>query len=140
MAVAVNSPVSTGQFRRSSGQSPRDLKLAPQAAPIVWYHVRDLDVGRRFFTRTLGFRETFFDAEAKWAKLEHGAMEVGLAEGEPQDGGVASVEVADVKAEAERLRSEGVEIGVVFELHGEMRLLDVYDPDGNRIQLAQELS
>ena len=67
-------------------------------------------------------------------------MEVGLVEGDPEDGGVASVEVDDVKAEAERLRSEGVEIGVVFELHGEMRLLDVFDPDGNRIQLAQELS
>jgi catechol 2,3-dioxygenase-like lactoylglutathione lyase family enzyme len=67
-------------------------------------------------------------------------MEVGLVEGDPEDGGVASIEVDDVKAEAERLRSEGVEIGVVFELHGEMRLLDVFDPDGNRIQLAQELS
>ena len=66
-------------------------------------------------------------------------MEVGLAEGEPEDGGVASIEVADVKVEAERLRAEGVEIGVVFELHEEMRLLDVFDPDGNRIQLAQEL-
>ena len=66
--------------------------------------------------------------------------EVGLAAGEPEEGGVAAVDVADVKAEAERLRGEGVEVGVVFELHGEMRLLDVYDPDGNRIQLAQELS
>jgi hypothetical protein len=28
----------------------------------------------------------------------------------------------------------------VFELHGQMRLLDVFDPDGNRIQFAQELS
>ncbi len=44
-----------------------------------------------------------------------------------------------MKAEAERLRAEGVEIGVVFELHGEMRLLDVFDPDGNRIQFAQDL-
>ncbi len=67
-------------------------------------------------------------------------MEVGLVEGEPQDGGVASVEVDDVKAEAARLREEGVEIGVVFELHGEMRLLDVFDPDGNRIQLAEDLT
>ena len=66
-------------------------------------------------------------------------MEVGLIEGEPEDGGVASVEVGDVKEEAARLRDEGVEVGVVFELHGEMRLLDVFDPDGNRIQLAQEL-
>jgi catechol 2,3-dioxygenase-like lactoylglutathione lyase family enzyme len=105
----------------------------------VWYHVRDLDAGRRFYTRTLGFQETFFDAHDRWAKLEHGGMAVGLAEGEPQDGGVASIAVDDVKAEAERLRSDGVSIGVVFELHGAMRLLDVFDPDGNRIQLAQEL-
>ena len=62
-------------------------------------------------------------------------------EGEPQeDGGVAHVDVTDLKAEAERLRSQGIEVGVVFELHGEIRLLDVFDPDGNRVQLAQELS
>jgi hypothetical protein len=50
------------------------------------------------------------------------------------------VDVADVKAVAEELRNEGVEVGVVFELHGEMRLLDVFDPEGNRLQFAQELS
>jgi len=106
----------------------------------VWYHVRDLDEGRRFYTRTLGFTETYFDAEGRWARLKRGAMEIGLAEGEPEEGGVAHVDVEDVKAEAERLRQEGVQTGVVFELHGEMRLLDVFDPDGNRVQLAQELS
>jgi catechol 2,3-dioxygenase-like lactoylglutathione lyase family enzyme len=48
--------------------------------------------------------------------------------------------VDDVKAEAERLRGAGVNVGVVVEIpQGVMRLLDVYDPDGNRIQLAQEL-
>jgi catechol 2,3-dioxygenase-like lactoylglutathione lyase family enzyme len=105
----------------------------------VWYHVRDLDAGREFYSATLGFEETYVDDEGRWAKLEHRGMEVGLAEGEPEDGGVANVEVDDVKSEAERLRAAGVEVGVVFELHGEMRLVDVFDPDGNRIQLAQEL-
>src|SRR5204863_355838 len=51
----------------------------------------------------------------------------------------AIVAVADLKHEAERLREAGVEVGIVLELTGEMRLLDVYDPDGNRIQLAEEL-
>ena len=107
----------------------------------VWYHVRDLDEARRFYRDALGFTETFFDAEAGWAKLNHGEMDIGLAQGEPQqDGGVAHVDVHDLKAEAERLRSQGIEVGVVVELHGEMRLLDVFDPDGNRVQLAQELS
>jgi catechol 2,3-dioxygenase-like lactoylglutathione lyase family enzyme len=105
----------------------------------VWYHVRDLEEGRGFYTGQLGFRETYYDVEGRWVKLEHGGMEVVLAEGDPQDGGVANVEVEDVKAEADRLRAEGVKVGVVFELHGEMRLVDVFDADGNRIQLAQEL-
>jgi hypothetical protein len=67
-------------------------------------------------------------------------MEIGLAEGEPRDdGGVAHVEVDDLKLEADRLRAKGLDVGIVFELQGEMRLLDVFDPDGNRVQLAQEL-
>ena len=109
--------------------------------PIVWYHVRDLAAGREFYTRKLGFTETFVDQDGGWAKLERGPMEIALAQGEPQeDGGVAHVDVTDLKAEAERLRSQGIEVGVVFELHGEIRLLDVFDPDGNRVQLAQELT
>jgi catechol 2,3-dioxygenase-like lactoylglutathione lyase family enzyme len=107
----------------------------------VWYHVRNLDAGRAFYRDKLGFTETFLDADARWAKLERGSMEIGLAEGEPQeDGGVAHVDVPDLKAAAEALRNDGIEVGVVFELHGEMRLLDVFDPDGNRVQLAEDVS
>lgn len=106
----------------------------------VWYQVRDLDAARAFYKEKLGFTETFVEEGGTWAQLERNGMEIGIAEGEPQeDGGVAHVDVADVKAAAEELRQAGVEVGVVFELHGEMRLLDVYDPDGNRLQFAQEL-
>jgi len=67
-------------------------------------------------------------------------MLIALGEGDPVEAGVAMVDVADVKADAERLRDEGVEVGVVLELTGQLRLVDVFDPDGNRIQLAQVLS
>jgi catechol 2,3-dioxygenase-like lactoylglutathione lyase family enzyme len=108
---------------------------------IVWYHVRDLEAARSFYKNKLGFTETFVDDEGKWSKLERAGMEIGLAEGEPEEeGGVAHVDVEDVKAAAEELREAGVEVGVVFELHGAIRLLDVFDPDGNRLQFAQELS
>jgi len=107
----------------------------------VWYHVRDLEAGRAFYKERLGFEETYVDAEGSWVKLERGGMEIGLAEGEPQeDSGVAHVDVRNIKAVADELRNNGVEVGVVFELHGEMRLLDVFDPDGNRLQFAEELS
>jgi len=107
----------------------------------VWYRVKDIDAGRAFYTQKLGFTETYVDEEGRWAKLERGGMEIALAEGEPEEeGGVATVDVQDVKAEADRLRNEGVEVGVVLELHGELRLLDLFDPDGNRIQFAEDVA
>jgi catechol 2,3-dioxygenase-like lactoylglutathione lyase family enzyme len=110
-------------------------------APTVWYHVRDLDEARRFYRETLGFEETAVDFGERWSHLRRGEMEIGLAVGRPDaDGPVAHVDVADVKGEADRLRAAGVEVGVVVEIpQGDMRLLDIYDPDGNRIQLAQDL-
>lgn len=107
--------------------------------PRVWYFVSDFDRSRTFFKQQLGFEETFVDWDDKWAKLEHGPMRIALSEGEPGEGGVAMVDVRDVKAEAERLRGEGVDVGVVVELAGQMRLVDVFDPDGNRVQLAEHL-
>ena len=86
----------------------------------VWYLVRDFDAGRTFYRETLGFEETFVDWQERWARLQRGEMEIAIAE-------------------AERLRAEGVNVGTVFELHGHVRILDVYDPDGNRIQLAEDL-
>ena len=106
----------------------------------VWYRVRDLDRALAFYRDTLGFEEVFVDFDDGWSRLRHGQMEIALAEGDPEEsGGVAHVDVADVKAVAERLRAAGIEVGVVLELHGQIRLVDVFDPDGNRVQLAQSL-
>ncbi len=105
----------------------------------VWYRVRDLDAARLWYTGKLGFDETYYDEPGRWAKLERGRMQIALAEGEPEEGGVATIDVDDVKADAERLRNDDVEVGTVLELHEEVRLLDVYDPDGNRVQLVQEM-
>ena len=106
----------------------------------VWYRVRDLDAAREFYVGKLGFTQSFTDEEDGWTRLERDGAHIALAVGEPEpDGAVAHVDVEDVKSEADRLRAQGVDVGVVLELHGEMRLLDVRDPDGNRIELGQEL-
>jgi catechol 2,3-dioxygenase-like lactoylglutathione lyase family enzyme len=105
--------------------------------PRVWYFVRDFELGRDFYKRTLGFDETFVDFDDKFAKLERGGMRIVIAEGEPADGGVAMVDVDDVKRDAEALRAAGVEVGTVLDLAGQVRIVDVFDPDGNRVQLAQ---
>lgn len=105
----------------------------------VWYRVRDLQAGRSFYTAKLGFTETAFDEAERWAELERDEMRIALTEGEPIEGGVATIDVDDAKAEAERLRSQDVEVGMVLEIHNEIRLLDVFDPDGNRVQLVEQL-
>src|SRR6266545_4061309 len=125
--------------RRLPAHAQRLRRAAGLSAVTVWYRVRNLDAARSFYRDQLGFEEMYVDWQVRWARLQHGVMEIALAEGEPEDGGVAHVDVEDVKAEAERLRADGVNVGTVLELHGHVRLLDVYDPDGNRVQLAQDL-
>ena len=110
------------------------------ALPRVWYLVRDFDRGRDFYKRVLGFEETFVDFDERWATLQRGGMHIAITQGDPDpDGGVAMVDVDDIIADAERLRGEGVEVGTVIELAGQMRIVDVFDLDGNRIQLSQPL-
>ena len=106
----------------------------------VWYQVRDLDQARAFYSDKLGFTETYDADDDGWAKLERGEMQIALAEGDPlNEGPIASVDVDDVKAEAEQLRMNKVDVGTVLEIHNEVRVVDVFDPDGNRLQLVQQL-
>lgn len=114
--------------------------MPSEDAVRVWYYVRDLDAARAFYTERLGFRETYVEEESRLAELERAGMHIALAEGEPNDRGVAAVDVDDVRAEAERLRGEGIEVGVVLEIHDEVRLVDVFDPDGNRVQLVEQIA
>lgn len=106
----------------------------------IWYRVRDLDSARAFYVEKLGFEEAYVDEDDRWARLLRGSVEVALAEAEPEDDElVATLVVEDVKAEAERLRAAGVDVGTVLEIPGMIRLLDVFDLDGNRLQLSQDL-
>jgi catechol 2,3-dioxygenase-like lactoylglutathione lyase family enzyme len=106
----------------------------------IWYRVRDLEAARTFYCAKLGFDEAYVDDEDRWARLTRGNTEVALAEGDPVDEeAILTVDVSDVKAEAERLRREGVHVGTVLEIPGTIRLLDVFDLDGNRLQLSEDL-
>jgi catechol 2,3-dioxygenase-like lactoylglutathione lyase family enzyme len=115
----------------------------------VWYRVSDVEAAREFYTGQLGFREVYFDEGDRWVRLDRGGFELAIAEGEfsgaeqagtGEGGAVATIDVDDVKAEAERLRAAGVNVGTVVEIPGTIRLLDVFDPDGNRLQLAEDIA
>ena len=112
----------------------------------IWYRVTNLEAAQDFYKRTFGFEEVYKDQEDRWARMVRNGLEVALAEGEFEGDGergqeevIATLEVADIKAEAERLRDAGVNVGVVLEIPGTIRLLDVFDPDGNRIQLSEDV-
>lgn len=109
----------------------------------IWYRVSNLDTARDFYVKTLGFKEVYCDEEDHWARLVRDGVEIAIAESEgagPNDeGAIATLDVPDVRAEAERLRSAGVNIGTVVEIPGTIRLLDVFDPDGNRVQLSEDI-
>ena len=106
----------------------------------IWYHVRDLEAARTFYRQKLGFDEAYVDEEDRWARLTRGNAEVAIAEGDPdEEVAILTLDVPDVKAEAERLREQGVQVGTVLEIPGTIRLLDVFDLDGNRLQLSQDL-
>ena len=110
----------------------------------LWYRVTDLDLARAFYAR-LGFEEVFRDEEGRWSRIVRDGSELALTEDESveivtdDESGVLTLDVEDVKGEAERLREAGVQVGVVVEIPGTIRLLDVFDLDGNRLQLSQDL-
>ena len=112
----------------------------------IWYRVTDLEAAQDFYKRTFGFEEVYKDQEDRWARMVRDGLEIALAEGEFEGGGkegeeevIATLEVEDLRSEADRLREAGVNVGVVLEIPGTIRLLDVFDPDGNRIQLSEDV-
>jgi catechol 2,3-dioxygenase-like lactoylglutathione lyase family enzyme len=116
------------------------LPSDPEELARVWYHVRDVGAARAFYTQRLGFAETYVGEDGDIAELERAGILIALSEGEPQERGVAALDVDDARAEAERLRKEDVDVGVVLEIAGEVRIVDVYDPDGNRVQLVEQIA
>jgi len=109
----------------------------------IWFAVSDLESTTSFYEDTFGFEEVYRDDEGRWVRLVRDGVEVELAEEEQGAGEtdlVLMLEVDDVKAEAARLRAAGVQVGTVVEIPSTIRLLDVFDPDGNRIQLTQDLA
>ncbi len=108
----------------------------------IWYRAKDLDRAERFYVDILGFQELYRDEKDRWMRLGRDGVEVHIAESDvakPDTDTALAIEVDDVKAEAARLREAGVNVGVVLEIPGAIRILDVFDPDGNRIQLTQDV-
>jgi CreA protein len=115
---------------------------------IVWLYVRDFEISRRFYRKQLGLIETLVDEAAGWVEYGMGFERVCLAinrySGKTNmvvgGGGVPVLYVDNIEAAKADLEERGVifegEIYVVPEL---VKIATFYDPDGNRLQLYQNL-
>ena len=139
--------------------APKARAAAKPAAPskwtaeirdvnVVWYNVSDLERAKKFYGETLGLPVAMVIDEAGWAEYgyPHQAhLAVNLWRGpEPMPpvlgGATATFTCDDVRASIARLKAKGVRCEDIEEVPGFVILAGFFDPDGNRLQLAQSLT
>jgi len=115
---------------------------------VVWYNVSDFARAKKFYGETLGLPVAFDVEEMGWAEFgypnqthlavnlwrDHATMPPALG------GATATLTCDDVRGAFDRLRAKGVRCDEIEEYPGSVILGAFYDPDGNRLQLAQTLA
>lgn len=107
--------------------------------------VKDRHASAKWYHEMLGFSLRYHIDEAGWSELQTNTKGVVLGLGEqadPQPGnavpvfGVADIDAARAALEAAQVRFDGDTITI----EGMVRLATLFDPDGNALMLAQDLS
>lgn len=107
--------------------------------------VRDRHASAKWYEDTLGFDLRYHADEAGWSELNTKTKGVVLGLGEqtaPQPGNAVPVfGVADIHKARAAMEAEGVKFdGQTETMEGMVSLATFYDPDGNALMLAQDLS
>ena len=114
---------------------------------VVSLNVTDWAGARKFYGETLSLPMSFdTDAEVGWCEFgETGKTTLGLnlwreSSPPPRGGGATPVFAVDNAPKAvEELRKRGVKCDDPVTIPGMVCFADVYDPEGNRFQIAQSL-
>ena len=126
--------------------APARAALGYDGALTCAINVSDLDAGIAWYRDTLGMELLYRVDEIAWWEFESpvARVSVGLAQVEQviQGGGATlTFGVVDLDAAKAVLDAAGVrQDGPVQEIPGMVRLLTFYDPDGNALMFAQDLS
>lgn len=107
--------------------------------------VKDRHASAAWYADMLGFSLKYHMDEAGWSELETKTKGVALGLGEqaePTPGNAIPVfGVADISVARAALESEGVRFdGPTDTMEGMVSLATFYDPDGNALMIAQDLS
>ena len=113
----------------------------------VWYPITETkwEEAKKFYSEILGFTKKYADDKLGWIAYDTGTpgLDFGISRVEKKivgDGGVVVLDVEDALKTAEELKSKGVDCCEPQDIPGMVRLIKLFDPDGNTLQLAQMLS
>ena len=120
----------------------KDMKLG-------WTTVGDISKARSFFVDKLGLKQTEFNEEFGWLELQ--AEDSGFTLGigtksdqspyQPGHNVILTMTVDDIAAAKKQLEEKGVKFATdIYEVPGQVKLVDFLDDDGNVYQLVQSLS
>ena len=107
--------------------------------------VRDRHASANWYIKMLGFELLFHMDEAGWSELQTKTQNVTIGLGEhtePAPGNMVPVfGVADIDVARKSLEGEGVKFdGETDVVEGMVSTATFYDPDGNALMLAQDLT
>jgi predicted enzyme related to lactoylglutathione lyase len=124
-----------------------ELKMAVKGIKLVWIVVKDLEKAIAFYTDIVGLTLSTVSKEYGWAELSgpEGTI-LGIVQ-ENKDhnaksgiNAVITLTVDDIEAsKRDFIKRGGKAIGDIQVVPGHVKLQDIVDPDGNMLQLAQEL-
>lgn len=108
----------------------------------IEYYVKNWEQAKTFYGQTLGLPSLAVDDQFGWAEYgEKDKTHLALSRWNdatpvPVKGAVVIFSVDDAYATVKELRSHGVKCDDPVPLPGIVTYADIYDPEGNRIQLA----
>ena len=107
--------------------------------------VKDRHASAEWYNRLLGFEILYHADEAGWSELQTKTAGVTLGLGEhtePVPGNSVPVfGILDIEDARQKLEGEGVKFdGDIITIDGMAKITTFYDPDGNALMLAQDLS
>ena len=119
--------------------------ISPDNTITIALSVKDRAASAAWFKKHLGFEETFSVDEAGWTELSTNTPGVTIGLGEAQDvkfGNTMPVfGVDDFDKSREALEKAGVEFdGDTIEVEGMVKVAAFFDPDGNGLMIAEDLS
>jgi len=115
---------------------------------LAWIVVSDLAKARKFFTETLGMKETSYDEGFGWIELtgRDGGSTLGVAKNSsysplsPGQNAVVTFTVEDLEKTKQEFIEKGVElVGEVQEVPDHVKMQLFRDPDGNYFQIVEML-